>query len=146
MAGLDPAIHVLKQSGHVKTWIPGTSPGMTAKGTEGSDDVAVEELDQHVLRAADKGDADAGADRLRLDREFGALRLQFGASRVDIPDPEPEMVEPDKTALGLFRQSRIGRDLGDKDHDAAELHVGALDAVRHHRFDDLRAERPLVIG
>src|SRR5438477_87240 len=27
-----------------------------------------------------------------------------------------------------------------------ELHVGALDAVRHHRFDDLGAEHPLVIG
>ncbi len=30
MAGLDPAIHVFFLRGSPKTWMPGTSPGMTA--------------------------------------------------------------------------------------------------------------------
>jgi hypothetical protein len=29
MAGLVPAIHVFLAAGIVKTWMPGTSPGMT---------------------------------------------------------------------------------------------------------------------
>jgi hypothetical protein len=29
MAGLDPAIHVFLASVETRTWIPGTSPGMT---------------------------------------------------------------------------------------------------------------------
>ena len=33
MAGLGPATHVLGPS-RVKTWIPGTSPGMTVRGLE----------------------------------------------------------------------------------------------------------------
>ena len=32
MAGLDPAIHVFGNHTGVKTWIPGTSPGMTVVG------------------------------------------------------------------------------------------------------------------
>jgi len=31
MAGLDPAIHVLLGRDVVKTWMPGTRPGMTVK-------------------------------------------------------------------------------------------------------------------
>jgi len=31
MAGLVPAIHVLLCSGAVKTWMPGTRPGMTSE-------------------------------------------------------------------------------------------------------------------
>ena len=30
MAGLDPAIHVFGGGGHERTWMPGTSPGMTS--------------------------------------------------------------------------------------------------------------------
>src|SRR4051812_12148157 len=60
--------------------------------------VAVEDLDQHVLRAPDKGDADAGADRLWLDRELGAFRLQLVADPVDVADAQPEVIEPDKAA------------------------------------------------
>jgi hypothetical protein len=29
MAGLDPAIHVFERGTPVKTWMPGTRPGMT---------------------------------------------------------------------------------------------------------------------
>jgi hypothetical protein len=29
MAGLDPAIHVFTKSDVIKTWMPGSSPGMT---------------------------------------------------------------------------------------------------------------------
>jgi hypothetical protein len=29
MAGLDPAIHVLKTAAALKAWMPGTRPGMT---------------------------------------------------------------------------------------------------------------------
>jgi hypothetical protein len=29
MAGLDPAIHVFASTRQVKTWMPGTRPGMT---------------------------------------------------------------------------------------------------------------------
>jgi hypothetical protein len=31
MAGLDPAIHVFSCGSSVKTWMPGTSPGMTSR-------------------------------------------------------------------------------------------------------------------
>ena len=32
MAGLDPAIHVLRNHAVAKMWIPGTGPGMTTEG------------------------------------------------------------------------------------------------------------------
>ena len=62
-----------------------------------------------VLRAAQKGDAHAGPDRLWLDGEFGALLLQFGDDRIDPLDPQPEMFEPEIGRLrrrgdSLFRQ------------------------------------------
>ena len=31
MAGLDPAIHVLRNRSGAKTWIPGSRPGMTVE-------------------------------------------------------------------------------------------------------------------
>src|ERR1700722_15536656 len=104
------------------------------------DHIAVEQFDQYVLWAAHKGDAHAGADRLRLRRELRALRLQFGADLVDVVDPEPDMVEPDKTVLRLFGQVGAVRHLGDEVVDPGQPDIGALDTVRHHRADDLRAE------
>ena len=55
------------------------------------------------------------------------------------------MIKADKAAFRLLGEIGVFGNLGDEDHDAAEVHVGALDAVRHHRFDDLGAEHPLII-
>ena len=55
------------------------------------------------------------------------------------------MVEPDKAAFRLLGEIGIGRNLGDEDHEPAQIHIGALDAIRHHRFDDLGAEHALII-
>jgi hypothetical protein len=38
MAGLDPAIHVFAQE--IKTWMPGTRPGMTKKDRSRDDSAA----------------------------------------------------------------------------------------------------------
>src|ERR1041384_491611 len=109
-------------------------------------DVAIEDLDQHVLRAAHEGDAHAGADRLWLDGELGAFRLQFVADPVDIAHAQTEMIEPNKAAFRLLGEIGVFGDLGDEDHDPAEIDVGALDAVRQHRFDNLGGEHSTIIG
>src|SRR5271170_1565042 len=91
----------------------------------GSRHVAVEQFDQHILRAADKGDAHTGADRLGLDGEFGALGLQLLAHPVDVAHPQAHVIEPDKAAFRLFGKCGIRGNLRDEKHHAAEPDVGA---------------------
>ena len=59
-----------------------------------------------VLRAAQKGDAHAGADGLWFDGELGALVLQLGDDRVDALDPQPDMLEPEIGRLGRLARPR----------------------------------------
>ena len=62
------------------------------------------------------------------------------ADRVDVVDPQADMVEPDKAVFRLLGESAPSGTLAMKWLTPAEPHIRALDAVRHHRFDDLGAE------
>jgi hypothetical protein len=51
MAGLVPAIHVFKARDELKTWMPGTSPGMTRERLWLRYDYCVPRLDVVIMDA-----------------------------------------------------------------------------------------------
>ena len=83
MAALVAAIHVLGKRNGAKTWIPGTSPGMTAEGVRTGDRLEMSKSGQ--AGAASRRESPRFSDRGRREKRTGSMtsskREPIGLSR-----------------------------------------------------------------